>query len=185
MKAIKKGMDLLGVLVLGFSTALGGGIISDILLGKTPPTNLVYLPYPLTALVASLITFIYYKIFVNANKPLLYADALGLGAFAASGSSLAYAVEPSPLLVIMIGTITAVGGGVIRDILSNEIPVILTREFYASAAILGSSIYYVMRFLNLNVNYDIIISFLVTTIIRIIAMRLKWELPKGFRFNRL
>ncbi|MBB5254675.1 trimeric intracellular cation channel family protein [Sulfurisphaera ohwakuensis] len=178
MKGIKKGMDLLGVLVLGFSTALGGGITADILLGIKPPTNLVYLPYPLTALLASFLTFLFYKMFTNVGKPLLYADAIGLGAFTASGASLAYSIDPSPLLVIMIGTITAVGGGVIRDMLSNEVPVILTREFYATAVIIGSGIYFLLRYEGESNYYDIIISFLITTVLRIIAMKLKWELPK-------
>jgi len=178
MKAIKKGMDLLGVLVLGFSTALGGGIIADLLLGKTPPTNLVYLPYPLTAFISSLFTFIFYKLFSNVNKPLLYADAIGLGAFASSGASLAYSVYPSPLLVVMIGTITAVGGGVIRDLLSNEIPLVLTREFYASAAIIGSFMFLMLKYEGVNEEYAILISFVITTLLRIVALRMKWELPK-------
>jgi len=159
MKAIKKGMDLLGVLVLGFSTALGGGIIADLLLGKTPSTNLIYLPYPLTAFVSSLFTFIFYKVFSNANKPLLYADAIGLGAFASSGASLAYSVYYSPLLVVMIGTITAVGGGVIRDLLSNEIPLVLTREFYATAAIIGSFIFFLLRYEGISEEFAVFISF--------------------------
>ncbi|BFH74097.1 trimeric intracellular cation channel family protein [Sulfurisphaera javensis] len=181
MKGIKKGMDLLGILVLGFSTALGGGVIADLLLGKTPPTNLTYLPYPLTALISSLITFTFYKIFANVGKPLLYADAIGLGAFAASGASLAYSIDPSPLLVIMIGSVTAVGGGVIRDLLSNEIPLVLSREFYATAAILGSSIYFILRFEGISNYYDIIISFIVTSLLRIIAMKMNWELPKAIK----
>jgi len=171
-------MDLLGVLVLGFSTALDGGITADLLLGKTPPTNLVYLPYPLTAFVSSLFTFIFYKVFSNVNKPLLYADAIGLGAFASSGASLAYSIYPSPLLVVMIGTITAVGGGVIRDLLSNEIPLVLTREFYASAAIIGSFMFFMLKYEGVNEEYAILISFVITTLLRIVALRIKWELPK-------
>lgn len=151
------------------------------MLGKTPPTNLTYLPYPLTALISSLITFTFYKIFANVGKPLLYADAIGLGAFAASGASLAYSIDPSPLLVIMIGSVTAVGGGVIRDLLSNEIPLVLSREFYATAAILGSSIYFILRFEGISNYYDIIISFIVTSLLRIIAMKMNWELPKAIK----
>lgn len=181
MKAIKKGMDLLGVLVLGFSTALGGGIISDVLLGRIPPTNLVYLPYSLTALVTSLSTFIFYKTFTHVGKPLLYADAIGLGAFASSGASLAYSLYPSPLLVIMIGTITAVGGGIIRDLLSNEVPLVLTREFYASASILGSATLFILRYYDIASGYSVIISFLITTLLRIIALKMGWELPKPLR----
>lgn len=178
MKAIRKGMDLLGVLVLGFSTALGGGIIADLLIGKTPPTNLIYLPYPLTAFVASLFTFYFCKVFRNMSKFLLYADAIGLGAFAASGASLAYSVYPSPLLVVMVGTITAVGGGVIRDILANEIPLVLTREFYASAAIIGSFIFFLLRYEGISEEVAILSSFIITALLRIIALKMGWELPK-------
>ena len=178
MKAIRKGMDLLGVLVLGFSTALGGGIIADLLIGKTPPTNLIYLPYPLTAFASSLFTFYFCKVFKNMSKFLLYADAIGLGAFAASGASLAYSVYPSPLLVVMIGTITAVGGGVIRDILANEIPLVLTREFYASAAIIGSFIFFLLRYEGIGEEFAILSSFIITTLLRIIALKMEWELPK-------
>ena len=177
IKGINKGMDLLGVLVLGFSTALGGGIIADILLGITPPTNLVYLPYPLTAFVASLFTFIFYKVFTHVQKPLLYADAIGLSAFAASGASLAYPYH-NILLVVAVGTITATGGGVIRDVLSNEIPMVLSRDFYATVAILGSLTYYVLRYVGFSDLVATTVSFLIALAIRIMAIRNKWELPK-------
>ena len=149
LKAIEKNMDLLGVLVLGFSTALGGGIISDVLLGIYPPINLTYLPYPLAAIATSLAVFTFYRFFEHARRPLLYFDAVGLGAFAVSGASLAYSIYPSPLLVVSIGAITAVGGGVVRDVLANEVPMVLTREFYATAAILGAGLYYILAYLHL------------------------------------
>lgn len=170
-------MDILGVLVLGFSTALGGGIIADLLLGKTPPINLVYYPYPLTAFLSSLATFIFYKIFTNVKKPLIYADAIGLAAFASAGASLAYSISPNPLLVMFIGTITAVGGGVIRDILSNETPLVLRREFYATAAIIGSLIYFAVRSV-FNEASALEFSFLITLTLRILAIRFNWELPR-------
>ncbi len=178
MKAIRKGMDLLGVIVLGFTTALGGGIISNVILGIYPPINLTYLPYPLTAISASLATFIFYRIFSNASKPLMYADAVGLGAFSASGASLAYSISHNPLLVVLVGSITAVGGGVVRDLLSNEVPVILTREFYASAAILGSLVYFLLRSIGINDASSALASMVVTIILRFAALRLRWELPR-------
>ncbi|WP_338055773.1 trimeric intracellular cation channel family protein [Stygiolobus azoricus] len=178
IKGIKKNMDLLGVLVLGFSTALGGGIIADLLLGKTPPTNLTYLPYPTVALLSSLFTFVFYKIFSHVQKPLLYADAIGLAAFAVSGSSLAYSVSENVLLVVTVGTITATGGGVIRDLLSNEVPMVLTRDFYATVAILGSLIYFSLRQLGYSDLVTTMVSFTITLVIRVMAIRNKWELPK-------
>ncbi|BCU71054.1 trimeric intracellular cation channel family protein [Stygiolobus caldivivus] len=178
IKGIRKNMDLLGVLVLGFSTALGGGIIADLLLGKTPPTNLTYLPYPTVALLSSLFTFIFYKIFSHVQKPLLYADAIGLAAFAAAGSSLAYSVSSDVLLVVAVGVLTSTGGGVIRDVLSNEIPLVLTKDFYATVAILGSVIYYALRYLGYSDLLATTVSFLLALTIRVLAIKYKWELPR-------
>ncbi|AWR96366.1 trimeric intracellular cation channel family protein [Acidianus sulfidivorans JP7] len=177
IKAIEKKMDLLGVITLGFSTSLAGGILADLLLGIHPPTNLVYLPYPIASFTASLITFLYFKKFNIISKMLIYADALGLGAFTASGSSLAYHLYTSPLLVIMIGTITAVGGGVLRDILANDIPLVLTKEFYATSAIIGSSVYYVLASIDVPDYTNSSIVLLLTFFLRVLAIIRKWKLP--------
>jgi len=178
MKAIRKGMDLLGVIVLGFVTALGGGIISNVLLGIYPPVNLTYLPYPLTAIAAGVATFVFYRFFNNVGKPLIYADAVGLGAFSASGASLAYSVSHNPLLVTLVGAITAVGGGVVRDLLANEIPMVLTREFYATAAIIGSLTYFMLRLIGLGDSTSALVSMIATIALRFIAVRFRWELPR-------
>jgi uncharacterized membrane protein YeiH len=178
MKAIRKGMDLLGVIVLGFVTALGGGIISNVLLGIYPPVNLTYLPYPLTAIAAGVATFVFYRLFSNAGKPLVYADAVGLGAFSASGASLAYSVSHNPLLVTLVGAITAVGGGVVRDLLANEIPMVLTREFYATAAIIGSLTYFMLRLIGLGDSTSALVSMIATIALRFVAVRFRWELPR-------
>ncbi|MFP3157204.1 MAG: trimeric intracellular cation channel family protein [Caldivirga sp.] len=178
MKAIRKGMDLLGVITLGFVTALGGGIISNVLLGIYPPVNLTYLPYPLTAIAAGVATFVFYRLFSNAGKPLVYADAVGLGAFSASGASLAYSVSHNPLLVTLVGAITAVGGGVVRDLLANEIPMVLTKEFYATAAIIGSLTYFMLRLIGLGDSTSALLSMITTVALRFAAVRLGWELPR-------
>jgi len=178
MKAIRKGMDLLGVIVLGFVTTLGGGIISNVLLGIYPPVNLTYLPYPLTAIAAGVATFVFYRFFNNVGKPLIYADAVGLGAFSASGASLAYSVSHNPLLVTLVGAITAVGGGVVRDLLANEIPMVLTREFYATAAIIGSLTYFMLRLIGLGDSTSALVSMIATIALRFIAVRFRWELPR-------
>nr|WP_236749004.1 trimeric intracellular cation channel family protein [Acidianus manzaensis] len=177
IKAIEKRMDLLGIITLGFSTSLAGGILADLLLGITPPTNLIYLPYPTASFLTSIMTFLYFRKFNIINKILIYADALGLGAFTASGASLAYHLSPSPLLVIMVGTITAVGGGVLRDILANDIPLVLTKEFYATSAIIGSSAYYILAYLNIPAYTNSSIVLLLTFFLRVIAIMKKWKLP--------
>ena len=158
--------------------ALGGGIISNVLLGIYPPVNLTYLPYPLTAIAAGVATFVFYRFFNNVGKPLIYADAVGLGAFSASGASLAYSVSHNPLLVTLVGAITAVGGGVVRDLLANEIPMVLTREFYATAAIIGSLTYFMLRLIGLSDSTSALVSMIATIALRFIAVRFRWELPR-------
>jgi uncharacterized membrane protein YeiH len=177
LKAIEKRMDLLGVLTLGFSTSLAGGITADVLLGKVPPSNLTEVQYPAIAIVTSALTFAFFRKVSKLRRPLLYADALGLGAFTASGASLAYSVDPNPVLVTLVGTITAVGGGVLRDVLANEVPLILTREFYATAAIIGSLTYYVLAYLGLFRGYLTAVVLLLTFALRVVAIRRNWRLP--------
>jgi uncharacterized membrane protein YeiH len=177
LKAIERRMDLLGVLTLGFSTSLAGGIIADVLLGKFPPSNLTEVQYPAIAIVSSAMTFAFFRKVSKLRRPLLYADALGLGAFTASGASLAYSVDPNPVLVTLVGTITAVGGGVLRDVLANEVPLVLTREFYATAAIIGSLTYYALAYLGLFRGYLTAVVLLLTFALRVAAIRGNWRLP--------
>jgi uncharacterized membrane protein YeiH len=177
LKAIERRMDLLGVLTLGFSTSLAGGIIADVLLGKFPPSNLTEVQYPAIAIVSSALTFAFFRKVSKLRRPLLYADALGLGAFTASGASLAYSVDPNPVLVTLVGTITAVGGGVLRDVLANEVPLVLTRDFYATAAIIGSLAYYALAYLGLFSGYLTAIVVLLTFVLRVAAIRRNWRLP--------
>ncbi|PVU73309.1 hypothetical protein DDW10_02265 [Sulfolobales archaeon SCGC AB-777_J03] len=177
LKAIERRMDLLGVLTLGFSTSLAGGIIADVLLGKFPPSNLTEVQYPAIAIVSSALTFAFFRKLSKLRRPLLYADALGLGAFTASGASLAYSVDPNPVLVTLVGTITAVGGGVLRDVLANEVPLVLTRDFYATAAIIGSLAYYALAYLGLFRGYLTAVVLLLTFALRVAAIRRNWRLP--------
>jgi uncharacterized membrane protein YeiH len=177
LKAIERRMDLLGVLTLGFSTSLAGGIIADVLLGKVPPSNLTEVQYPAIAIISSAMTFAFFRKVSKLRRPLLYADALGLGAFTASGASLAYSVDPNPVLVTLVGTITAVGGGVLRDVLANEVPLVLTRDFYATAAIIGSLTYYALAYLGLFRGYLTAVVLLLTFALRVAAIRGNWRLP--------
>lgn len=177
LKAIERRMDLLGVLTLGFSTSLAGGIIADVLLGKFPPSNLTEVQYPAIAIVSSALTFAFFRKLSKLRRPLLYADALGLGAFTASGASLAYSVDPNPVLVTLVGTITAVGGGILRDVLANEVPLVLTRDFYATAAIIGSLAYYALAYLGLFRGYLTAVVLLLTFALRVAAIRRNWRLP--------
>ncbi|ACB40417.1 trimeric intracellular cation channel family protein [Pyrobaculum neutrophilum] len=182
LKAGEKNMDLLGFITLGFSTALAGGIIRDVLLGRVPPVNIVYLPYPATAILASVATFLLYPHVRRHKDVVLYPDALGLGAFAAIGADVTasycshHGAASCWLLVVMLSSITAAGGGVVRDILAGEIPLILRREVYASAAAAGGVIY--LATLPLGREAAMLITISAVTAIRIAALWKGWELPK-------
>lgn len=177
LKAIEKDMDLLGVVVLGFSTALVGGITRDVLLGVTPPVNITYLPYPITAIVASLAALPFARYVTRGIKPFLYADALGLGAFTAIGAQVAFTHGINPLGIAMLASITAVGGGVVRDLLANEVPMVLSREVYATASIIGGFAYWPLVEL-LPGDAALIVTVLVSSI-RIAAIERGWSLPRA------
>lgn len=180
LKAGEKDMDIFGFAVLGFSTALAGGIIRDVLLGRVPPANIAYLPYPLTALLTSIVAFYLYPYVKRFKDLVLYPDAVGLGAFAAIGADIAasycHNMGNCWLTVMMISSLTAAGGGVVRDILSNEVPVILRREIYATAAALGGLVYILS--LPLGRGVAMLITIVVVTSLRLISLVKGWELPR-------
>ena len=138
--ARQKGLDIFGIFSLAFSVACGGGIIRDLCLGAIPPAGLTNWLYMLMVLAASILTIGFYRIVNILSQPVLLFDALGLSVFAVTGARKAIAFGLNYDAAVLLGIVTAVGGGVIRDILLNRIPVILTREIYASAAMIGATI---------------------------------------------
>lgn len=148
LTAIRKGLDLLGVAVLAAVTALGGGVLRDLMIGATPPAVLTDWTYLTTATVAALSVLLAERGGWRAGPALpgrlplstvyLYVDAATLGCFAVSGAvkSLDYGLSPIPAALMVV--VTAVGGGVVRDVLTNEVPVVLRRELYAVPALIGA-----------------------------------------------
>ncbi len=183
LKAGEKDMDLLGFVVLGFSTALAGGIIRDLLLGRVPPVNVVYMPYSLTAIAASLAAFFLYPYVKKVRDYVLYPDAVGLGAFAAIGADLtasycqARGLGDCWLTVMMLSSVTAAGGGVVRDVLAGEVPAVLRREIYASAAAVGGLIYLAAS--GLGREAAMLVTIVAVTAIRIVSLARGWELPRA------
>jgi uncharacterized membrane protein YeiH len=177
IKAMEKELDLLGALVLGFVTSLAGGILVDVLLGIYPPVNLVYLPYPLTAIASTFIAIVVRKQFDKITRPLLYFDAIGLGAFTASGAQLAFSHGLNFLGVAILASITATGGGVIRDVLVSEIPLVLKRDFYATPTIIGGFLFYALSSLGYE-PVSLSSTFLFVLVLRLVAIRRSWRLPK-------
>lgn len=165
-QGIQKKLDVFGLFVIGMSTAVAGGIIRDLMLSKVPyaVSNIDYL---LFAFVASLVSIIIYKLKITMPaKPLMAADILGLGVFAAAGVVIAMGYNLSVLHVILFSIITAVGGGILRDILLLEIPFVLRKEVYATAAGVGAAASYLVYLLG----YDLI-AVTATCVVLTIAIR--------------
>jgi len=179
--AMEKKLDLFGVLIIAFVTAIGGGTLRDFLIGNTPVgwmTTPVYL-ITITATVIAAILFV--KQLRYFRKSLFLFDTIGIGLYTMVGVEKGLNAELSPVMCIILGTITASFGGVIRDILCNEIPVIFRREVYATICILGGIIYFVLIQFPLDTTYAYITAILSIILMRLLAVRYKISLPNIYR----
>lgn len=180
-RALKHELDLLGVLVLATATGIGGGVARDLLLPYTPPAAFRDETYILACLAGGLLVFIAAGRIAARWDCVMAADALGLSVFAAIGAEKAANCGFGVIGVIMMAAITATGGGVIRDMLVREIPVVLKADFYASAALAGGACLVAARGLGCSQRAQLLSAALVTFILRIAAMRYGISLPKAKR----
>ncbi|WP_109126377.1 trimeric intracellular cation channel family protein [Dyella sp. C11] len=177
--AIHAGLDLLGVLVLSFVVALGGGIVRDLLIGDTPPSALRDWRYPTLAFIAGLVTFFFYtQVAVIPPALLTTLDAAGLALFAVAGAEKALDFQMGSLSAVLLGTITGCGGGVIRDLLLTHVPMVLVANIYASAALLGATIVVVGRRLGCPPAVAAVLGGVVCLALRLAAVRYNWQLPR-------
>jgi len=177
--AIHAGLDLLGVLVLSFTVALGGGVIRDLLIGATPPNALRDWRYPTLAFVAGLATFLLHA--QIEAVPLMFMvtlDAAGLALFAVAGAEKAIEFNISSISAILMGAVTGCGGGVIRDVFLARIPMVLNADIYASAALLGAAVVVAGRRLGLAPSVAASAGFIACFAVRILAFRYGWHLPR-------
>jgi uncharacterized membrane protein YeiH len=138
--AVKKRLDLFGVLVLAATAALGGGVMRDLLIGVTPPVGISDWRLVGAAALAGLVTFVFHPGVERISKFVRVLDAAGLATFAVGGSLKALGAGVEPLAAVLVGCITAIGGGMVRDVLAGQVPEVLRREMYALPALLGSSL---------------------------------------------
>lgn len=195
--AIDRETDIFGVVFLSFITSFGGGIMRDLLLGLPIPLFFTkgYVSLIIVCLVTSLAVFFFAMIFKNKfihDEKLLdsinnYIDAVGIGAFTVSGAMLTIekATDPNAFIVIFMGVTACIGGGMIRDIMLNDIPFVLRKRIYALAAAAGAGVYYLLWYLQLNGALAMIIGALTTVAIRILATVFKWNMPKAINFSKL
>lgn len=175
---VRGGLDLLGILVVGSATGLGGGIIRDLLLGVHPPVAFTHWPYLAAAVAASLAVFFVHPGLARIRFFEVMFDAFGLGLFTAGGAVAALAGGLGPIVAILVGTITAVGGGVVRDVLVNTVPGVLTRELYAVSAILGAGIAVGAITLGATASIATILGGACAVALRIISISRGWNLPR-------
>jgi uncharacterized membrane protein YeiH len=180
MAAVNGNLDLVGILVLAFCTALGGGIIRDILLGALPPAALLDWRYPAIAFTSALLTFfLHHYVRAIPIAVIQVLDAAGLAIFAVAGTLKAVLHKMNPLVAVMLGTITGVGGGTIRDVLLTHVPTVLRFEVYATAALVGSACVIAGRKMRLSSDVASAIGVVTCFLLRIVSVWRHWNLPRA------
>lgn len=179
LAAIRSNLDILGVLVISFATALGGGMIRDVLIGAIPPNSVRDWRYPTTAFAGGGAVFFFYQMFQHIPPGLVITlDAVGLALCAIAGAGKAMEFGINPLLSVLMGAVTGVGGGTIRDILLNRVPGVLQSDVYAAAALAGALV--VVTGLQVKVPRWIVMTSgaMVCFVLRMVAVWQHWNLPK-------
>lgn len=174
---VKHRLDLFGVLVLSFAAGNSGGIARDVMIGAIPPSAISDWRYIAVSMLAGLITFYWYRIINRLSSPVLVFDAAGLALFAVAGAGKALAFHAGPVAATLLGMLTGIGGGMVRDVLVNEIPTVLRTELYAVAALIGAAVMVGGRMLHVPTAPAAIAGAVLCFSLRFIAMRRGWQLP--------
>jgi uncharacterized membrane protein YeiH len=176
--ASDKKFDLFGVLIIAFVTAVGGGMIRDVLINAHPINWIGDLNYVWTILMAVIFTFLFKSKIAPLSKTLFLFDTIGIGVFTLLGLQKGLDCNLHPFIALIMGMISAVFGGVLRDVLTNRVPLIFEKEIYASACLAGGLIYLLTDYLEVNQNIQFAISAFTIVLIRSIAVKFHLQLPK-------
>ena len=179
--ARRNDLDLFGILAIAYITACGGGIARDLCIGAIPPAGLSDWRYLFTAVVAALLTIVAYPWVERLTYPVRLFDAMGLGLFAVYGAHKALVFGHNAEVAILLGIVTAVGGGMARDVLLARVSIVLQREIYASAALIGAALAVLGERLGWSLVWATWLPILVCFVLRFLSLRLHWNLP---RFGR-
>ena len=176
LTAMSKKMDPFGVFIIAFVTAVGGGTLRDVMIGRTPVGWMLDLQYVYIIIIGYVLAIIFRKKFDRLRTSLFLFDTIGLGVFTLIGLEKGINIGLHPVICLALGTMTACFGGVIRDILCTEIPVIFRREIYATICILGGIIFFILREFNLESDVLYLVTSLVIISVRLMAVKFKWYL---------
>ena len=176
--AVRREMDVFGVLVLAGTTGLGGGFLRDVLINATPPAALVDWRYLLVPVAAGLLTFWFHPAVGRMERTVMVFDAFGLGLFCATGALKALAYGLGPLPAALMGMVTGIGGGMARDVLAQRVPVVLRGELYATPALAGAAVAVLGDRLDLSVLLVTVAGAGLCTVWRLLAMWRRWQAPR-------
>ena len=179
--AVRKQLDLFGVLVLSVVAGLGGGILRDLLIGAVPPTGVSDWRLVTAALLGGLVTFLWHPAIGRITRGVQILDAAGLGAFCVTGALKAIGTGANPQTAAIVGALTAIGGGMIRDVLAREVPEVLQRELYAIPALLGATVVVVANELRLLSTAVALGAAVLIAGLRIVAVLLNLNAPRPLR----
>ncbi len=177
LAAGRAGLDLLGVVVIASVTAIGGGTLRDLLMNRHPLFWIRDPRYLFVIIATALVTVLYVRQFPPPLGTLLVADAFGLALFAICGAELALEANMPRVVVVLMGTMTGVGGGVIRDVLTAQVPLLLRKDIYASAAIAGIVMYLILKAWGAKRSVAFMTGLVAVVAIRLLAIRYSWQLP--------
>ncbi len=178
LAASNRRFDLFGALFIGFVTAVGGGTTRDVILGLTPVFWIKDISYLIVIVSAVVFTLIFSRKIAALEKPLLFFDAIGIGVFTLIGVEKSTALEILPIFAILMGVLTAVMGGVLRDVFVYEIPLIFRKEIYATACFVGGIVYFSLFYFEMNKSVVYFITMLVIIAMRLLSLKFQISLPK-------
>jgi uncharacterized membrane protein YeiH len=179
--ALNKRMDAFGILIIAFVTAVGGGTLRDILIGETPVSWMKDMTFIYVVILSTIFAVAFRSKIDYLRKSLLLFDTIGIGLYTVVGVEKGISAGLHPIICVFLGTMSACFGGVIRDILCNEIPVIFRKEVYATACILGGATYFLVIKLPIASNFVFVIAGAVVITVRLIAVRFKVSLPNLYK----
>lgn len=182
--AMEKKLDIFGIFIIAFMTAIGGGTIRDVLIGDFPVSWMRSTNYSIVIFLSAAIAIMFYKIIKDYGKILLVFDSIGLGFFTVLGIQKGIAFNFPPGMCIALGTITACFGGMIRDITLNQIPHIFQKEIYATACIVGGILFFILRQTTLPATALDAVCISIIVLIRLIAVRYNWSLPRIYHTQK-
>lgn len=178
LAGFNKRMDVFGIFVIAFVTAMGGGMLRDMLIGNTPVVWMKDLTYLFIIALGTVTAIIFRKKLMYLRKSLFLFDTIGLGIFTIIGIEKGIEAGLHPVVCITLGTMTACFGGVVRDILCNDIPVIFRKEIYATICILGGIVFFILKEINLTNDLIYLFTSSLIIIIRLVVVIKKWRLPR-------